>query len=528
MARRAPLLLLAASLAFAARGDNELRVEPRRVPADESVRIVLVLRDAFAAIDSVDPPLENLELRGPASTSVEMSFVNGVALRRKTLTWWASPKAEGTARVGPIVLRAEGGAHDELPAVEIVVTPQPAIDSSNLAQAFDQLYMTGRDQVILAVDVPKKEVWQGEAIDVEWSLYTAASIRRYAITSSPKLDGFWIEEEPIRDATPEEVTFGGHSAQKIAIRRATLFPLRAGTVEIPSLEAGIEVIRPLSDPFGGFSILEGRVVDVRRKTVASTIVVKPLPGEFDAVGTFTMKRSPPQIAPSGTVAFDVTVSGTGNLRSANPPRWTEPFDGEVEIEELGTEVTSRSPMSMSRRWRYVVFPRSAGTVSIPGLELRGFDPATAEAARVACAPARVVVKRVAPKESTSDAPAALPAGRTSEWLPVAAAVAGLFACTLVAAWLLRGRRHDARELDTLLSKCDEPRELRRALADLATKHGHEPRVLFHEAGELGDAWRSIHSLADLIEKEPASVGDTGKELRRRAVRLLPLLRHSPN
>jgi hypothetical protein len=457
-----------------------------------------------------------------------MAFINGVATRRKTLTWWASPKAEGPARVGPIVLSATGGARDEIAAVEIVVAPQPVIDSSNLAQSFDQLYMSGRDQVILAVDVPKREVWQGEAMDVEWSLYTAASIRRYAITSSPKLDGFWIEEEPIRDAMPEEVTVGGHAVQKIAIRRATLFPLKAGTIEVPPLEAGVEVIRPLNDPFGGFSLLEGRVVDVRRRTAAASIVVKPLPGAFDAVGSFTMKRSAPQVAPSGTVAFDVTVSGTGNLRSANPPRWTEPVDGEVEIEELGTEITARAPMTMSRRWRYVVFPRSTGTMSLPGLELRCFDPVSGAPSRVFTGPAQVVVKRVVAKKPAGDGEVAQPEQQASEWIAIVAAVSGLLVCTFVAAWLLRGRRHDARELELLLSHIDQPRELRRALSDLATKHGRDPRALFHEVGELGDAWRSIHSLADLVEKEPASVGDAHGELKRRAVRLLPLLRESPN
>jgi hypothetical protein len=312
--------------------------------------------------------------------------------------------------------------------------------------------------------------------------------------------------------------------QKIAIRRATLFPLHAGTVEIPALEAGIEVIRPLNDPFGGFSLLEGRVADVKRKTVATTITVKPLPGSFDAVGSFTMRRSAPQLSKAGTVAFDVTVSGTGNLRSANPPRWVEPVDGEVEIEELGTEITTRVPMTMSRRWRYVVFPRTAGPMTLPGMELHCFDPATGAASPVSCPASGVVVKRAVTKpQAAGDARS--PVTKPNDWLAIAGAVAGLLGCMLVAAWLLRGRRHDAGELDALMSRVDDPRELRRGLADLATKHGREPRALFHEAGELGDAWRSIHSFADLVEKEPASVGDPRRELRRRAVRLL---RQLPN
>jgi hypothetical protein len=184
-------------------------------------------------------------------------------------------------------------------------------------------------------------------------------------------------------------------------------------------------------------------------------------------------------------------------------------------------------MTMSRRWRYVVFPRNAGPMTLPGMELRCFDPVAGAPAQVSCVASNIVVKRAVAKP-VSSVDAKTSAEKTSEWIPIAAAVAGLLACTLVAALMVRGRRHDAGELAALMARVDDPRELRRALADLATKHGRDPRALFHETGELGDAWRSIHSLADLVEKEPASVGDAGRELKRRAVRLLPLLRLSPN
>ncbi|MGK2858881.1 MAG: BatD family protein [Thermoanaerobaculia bacterium] len=525
IARRLAVVLLFAGLSIAALAENELKVEPRSVPADESIRITLVLRDSFASIDEIELPLENLEIKGPPSTSVEVAFINGVTSRRKTFSWWATPKAEGPARVGPVVLTTAGNVRDELAAVEIAVVPQPVIDPANPAQALDQLYMSGRDQVLLTAEVPKTEVWQGEAIDVTWSLYTAASIRRYGITLNPKLDGFWVEEDPIEDALPEDVIVGGHPLQRIAIRRATLFPLRAGTLEIPAMEAGVEVIRPLRDPFGSFGMLEGRVVDVKRRSAATTVVVKPVPGDIDAVGAFTLQRTAPRASPGGTVAFDVTVSGVGNLRAAKPPRWLEPIEADVQIEELDSDITARGPMTMRRRWRYVAFPHAAGRLVVPGLTLRAFDPARGVAYSISTAATEVVLTRASSKpgtEGSGSAPARR--GETSRAVIIAAAVAGLVGCTLFAAWILRGRRHDAGELARLMMHVENSRELRRALANLATSHGRDPQSLFAEAGELGDAWRSMHSYADLIEKEPGVVTDARRELRKRAVRLLPLLR----
>lgn len=526
--RRLAAFAIVVALAVAARGENELRVEPRSVPADESVRITLVLRDAFASLDEVDLPLENLELKGPPSTSVEMAFVNGVTTRRKTLSWWAAPKGEGKARVGPVVLVASENERDELPAVEIEVVPQPVIDPANPSKALDQLYMSGRDQVLLVVEVPKGEVWQGEPIDVTWTLYTAVSIRRYAIASNPKLDGFWVEEEPLTDAVPEEVVVGGHTVQRIAIRRATLFPLRAGAIEIPPMEVGIEVIRPLSDPFGSFGMLEGRVVDVKRRTAATPVVVKPLPSAVDAVGAFTMGTTAPKPSPSGTVAFDVTVRGIGSLRGATAPRWLAPVDADVQIEELDSEIESRGPLTMTRRWRYVLFPRAAGRLVVPGLTLRAFDPTRGEEYSISSAGADVVVTRAAAKPGGGGTASPARDDESSGRLAGAAAVAALVCCTLLAAWLLRGRGHDKRELARLMACAETPRELRRALADLATSHGHDSHALFAEAGELGDAWRSVHSLADLVEKERGSITDARRELRERAVRLLPLLRRTTN
>ncbi|MCM2315252.1 MAG: BatD family protein [Thermoanaerobaculia bacterium] len=528
IARRLASLAVLAVLSVAARGDNELTVEPRSVPADESVRITLVLRDSFASIDSVELPLENLEVKGPPSTSVEVAFVNGVTSRKKTLTWWATPKAEGAARVGPLVLVASGSARDELPAVEIAVVPQPVIDPANPAQAFTQLDMSGRDQVLLIVDVPKTEVWQGDGIDVTWYLYTAVSIRRYSISVNPKLDGFWVEEEPVENAVPEEVIVGGRAIQRVAIRRATLFPLRAGALEIPAMEAGIEVIRRMSDPLGSFGMLEGRVVDVKRKAVATRIMVRPLPGAVDVVGAFTMGATAPKLSPSGTVSFDVTVRGIGSLRATRPPRWLAPVDADVQIEELDSEIASRGPLTMTRRWRYVLFPRAAGRLAVPGLTLRAFDPSRGEEYSVSAAGAEVVVPRAAARPGGGETKPPARDAEAGGGLAIAAAAAALVCSTLLAAWLLRGRRHDKRELVRLMAHAENPRDLRRALADLAASHGRDSRALFAEAGELGDAWRSVHSFADLVEKEPGSVSDARRELRKRAVRLLPLLRRTTN
>ncbi|MGZ7041249.1 MAG: BatD family protein, partial [Thermoanaerobaculia bacterium] len=106
------LILLAAPLLA-----NDLSIDKHTMRIDESVAIVVSLEDAFAGVDEVNVPVQNLEIDGPPSVSSEFSWINGVVVRRKVFRFTAHPLQPGRATVGPVRLTGDGGKREVLDAV---------------------------------------------------------------------------------------------------------------------------------------------------------------------------------------------------------------------------------------------------------------------------------------------------------------------------------------------------------------------------------------------------------------------------
>jgi hypothetical protein len=497
----------------------EFQVEPRQVSVDESVRATLVLEGSLASIDSVDLPLTNLETSGPPSTSSQFTIVNGSMNRKKTFSWWVSPVREGKASVGPLKLETKDGGLVLVPAVEVSVLPPSDFGASTPAEAMDRLYLAGRDEVVLVAEADPSSAIVGQEVVVTWTLYSAVSLRGFAVSSIPKLDAFWVEEDLVDQRTPRSSRIGGHEVQKVEVRRASLFPLRDGELEIPPLEVRVEVIRPFRDPFGGFGLTEGRVAEVRRRSSPISVTAQPLPFEADAVGLFRISRTEPSVSPEGLVAFDVTVEGTGSLRSMPAPRLTASVAGEVEIQDAESDVTGRTPMRMRRTWRYVIFPRESGPLSIPSVETLVYAPGEASARVLSTAPATVQVNLSG--GGGGDRPNPRPRDDASiEATTIAAA--GVLLLAIVATVVILGRIRSGRagELERIIAASGHTNTLRKRFEEAVTGRDRNPVLLYGESSELGDAWRAAMSLVDRLEKEPESIDAPEKEVRSRASRLI--------
>ncbi len=497
----------------------DLAVEPRQVSVDESVRVTLMLDGDAAKLDSVDLPLKNLESSGPPSTSSQFTIVNGVMSRKKTFTWWVSPIEPGSATVGPLQIATPDGGLVLVPSVAVQVLAAPDADATTPSEALEKLYLSGRDEVVLVAEATPSNAVVGQEVIVTWTLYSAVSLRGFAISSIPELDSFWVEEDLVEDRRPRSARIGGHVVQRMSVRRASLFPLRDGQLEIPPLEVRVEVIRPFRDPFGGFSLTEGRVAEVRRRSGPISVSVSPAAVAADAVGRFRMNRSEPVVSPEGLVTFDVTVEGAGSLRSMPAPRLITPVEGEVEVQEAGSDVIGRSPLRMRRVWRYVIFPRASGSLRIPSLETRTYVPGTTSAKVLRTEPVAVGVVLSGGAEPRGEANEA----RDDAAWRLSTSLAGVILLLVVAALAGVMRFHRVRsnvEYQRIVSAVGHTITLRKRLEEAVTMRGADAVALYSESSELGDAWRAAMSLVDRIEKEPESIDDREREIRARARRLL--------
>lgn len=499
--RRAFLALLFVATTASA---NELTVDRHTVRMDDNITIIVTLEDAFANVDNVTVPLRNLQMDGPPSVSSEFAWINGTASRRKTFRYSAHPLAPGGALVGPIVVDNGDGQRDTLAPVSIQVLPDEAAQSNDPLTIFHALVTTNREPFFIVTDVDKASCYAGEEIIVTWYLYNGATVQRWQIERVPKLQDFWTEEIDVRNEPPQQVIVGTSVLEKVPIRRVALFPLRSGTLQLGSTAVEAEILRRLDDsPFG---IFEGSMVDVHTTSAPVSLDVKPLPHEAanDIVGDVDLECGAATQSNGGPVTLTAGLSGRANLRAAPAPRFDGPVDGDVEVQPLAVEANkTRDGTTMSRKWRFVIFPAHSGTLSLPPIAADAFNPANAQRVHLRCAATTLAVQQVARKPAAgSSRPATMP----RDWRPWAVALAVLAIIIAIVTPRIRraaAARRDVREI------------VNGGLHTFLVRKKIDETALANEVSDRGDAYRALVSLLDAIQRERITPEEADVELRAR-------------
>lgn len=506
LALAALIAILVPGFAFA----NEMTVDERRVAAHDLVTITVSLEDAFAELEEMSVPLRNLVIVGEPWTATEFAFINGRVVRRKVFRYRARPIAAGTAQIGPLILRTDDGQIDTLAAIEVEVLPDRTSGSNDAEVVLRELVAAGRDPLFVIAETDKKSVYAGEPVIVEWILYNAASIQQWQIVSVPKLADFWVEELT-KNERAERVYVADLMMQRVPIRRAALFPLRSGRLQIGGTTVEAAVMRRA--PSGPFSRFEGVLAETTFTSAPLEIDVNPIPPgpSVDAVGDLALDCSAPQQRNGGPVVIRATVAGAGNVRSVAAPRFDRNVAGDVQIE--GGEVTvarEEGPFGMSRQWRYLVFPAKSGMLEIPPLSMRVFVPVTSEHRELRCSAAFIDAATAVAPQAAPKAGGSRPSLAAPRW-PWAIAIALLVG---VGAMIPRALR--------TLSLRRQVREVLRNATPAEIRARVESRVPIdpHERSDRGDAMRALRSLLDAAERDRDIAVGAEKEIARRVAEVL--------
>lgn len=506
-------LLAVLFFALPAAAANQLTVDARTLRMNDMATVTVSLEGEFAEAEAVNPPLQNLDFVGEPWVSTEFAWINGVVSRRKVFRFRIRPLAPGKAQVGPLLVMADDGARQTLPAIALDIAADRALGSNDPESLMRDLRASARDPVFVISEVDKSSVVAGEAVRITWYLYNAVSVQQWQIVGVPKLDDFWTEEVPVRNEPAERVFVGNDLVQRLPIRRVVLYPLRSGTLNVGGITVEAAVMRRYRT--GVFAGFEGELVETSFTSAPIVINAKPLPGgaPIDVVGEFSLQCQPARQSNAGPVVMKVTLAGEGNVRGAPPPRFGERVAGDVQIE--GGEVTSsreEGSVAMSREWRYLIFPSREGLLYIPPLTLNSFVPLTEQRKELRCEAqtleALASATPVGPESEERDAPRN--ARRRWPWLGGGAAA--LLAVLLVLPRVRRTLelRRDVRELVGGKS----PAEIRAAVDARV-----DPRLM-HEASDRGDAYRALRSLLDAAERERDIAVDAEEEIERRLRELL--------
>ena len=332
------------------------------------------------------------KLSGPYSSSyMSTSIINGSSTvsRTTTYTFVLMAEKEGTYKL-PAARAVSGGKvymSNELTVNAIPADPSRAQASQNNARKSRSVSPStsiGKDDILLAVDLSKTKVYEGEALIATLKLYSRhQSVSTVTDIKFPDLEGFTVQEIDIpQNAETSLEKIDNYTYSAYPIRQWLLFPQHSGNIVVKpaSLTAVVRVHSgPRSFWDDPFSLYQN--VQVPVKSAERVVKVNALPGNkpasyLNGVGEFTIKSelTSNKLKANDATIYRITLSGTGNLKYVREPKPDFPADFEVfdPKSDLQSSVTAFG-MKGKKVIEYTVIPRFGGKFTIPPVEFSYFS-----------------------------------------------------------------------------------------------------------------------------------------------------------
>lgn len=382
-------------------------VDESTIGTEEAVTYTIQISGTSASsIQTPSPPrAEGLSLMQSApSTQSNISIVNGVMEQSYGFRWSYRPLTEGPARIASTTVTVAGKTY-QTKAIDISVVPQSQRPNRagrqtgrrldpfsslfrspfDAEEAFDDTAPDPRHLFIRAT-ASARHVVQNEQVVIEYQLFFREGIqlRQSRLTDSWDAEGFWREELAVETRPiPQIVVENGLRYNKIILKRAAVFPTRAGTLIVDSLRIESEAVFPTrsSDPFQLFSLRNRfRPVKIASPSVSIESLALPenAPSSFTgAVGEYDLdvRIDRTTVDVGASIQVIVTISGIGNLATLEAPAFVPPAAFELYDPQIETNLDrSGYRLSGSKTFTYVMVPRSNGTYELPGIEFSHYDP----------------------------------------------------------------------------------------------------------------------------------------------------------
>lgn len=333
---------------------------------------------------------------GPfSSTYMSRSIVNGKSTvsNTTTYTYVVIADKEGDYTI-PAAQATAGGKSYTSNSLTIKALPADPTHQQSQSQGSNRRQNSGsntnaigKDDILLAIDLSKTNVHEGEALVATMKLYfrnnSIASVEEIKI---PDMEGFTVQDMDLGEnvqSTTEQYKGGTYRAYPI--RRWLLFPQRSGeiTIKPSSLSAIVQVYTGRrsfwDDPFNSYQNVKVPISSPER-----VVSVKGLPSGkpasyMNAVGEFGIKAelTSKQVKANDAVIYRLIIEGTGNLKYVREPQPEFPADFEVydPKSDLQSRVTSSGLMGR-KVIEYTIIPRFGGTFTIPAVDFSYFNTKT--------------------------------------------------------------------------------------------------------------------------------------------------------
>lgn len=383
------LQLLLASTFVMAQGVTISGEAPSVVKIGERFRLVYKI-DAKTQAPHIQLPEAFTILSGPGmSQSTSIQWINGkqTSTFNLTYTYILVADTEGKYTIAPAQITYKGEKAASNPVtIEVLKGNAPAQTQNGEADNTSEATSGGKD-FFVRVLLSRDNIYQGEHIVATLKLYTKLNLAGFEDIKLPSFSGFFNQEIE----TPSQISLNrenvnGEIYQTGIIKKYVLFPQKSGkiTIEPFEIEAIVRERTRSRDPFDDFFGGRYRSYNVKDKSKAITLNVKPLPigkpATFNGgVGNYKLETSidKTSLKANESITLRIKIVGEGNLKLIETPKLDFPGDFEVYDPKISQsiKVTSSGARGFVA-FEYLLIPRHAGTFTLSPVQLSFFNPAT--------------------------------------------------------------------------------------------------------------------------------------------------------
>ena len=395
-------------ITLSAFADVQVRLSaPSAVEVGDKFRVQFTVNSQGGS-NFTPPDFSGFEVIYGPSTSSQSSvqMINGKITQSSSVTYTfvvMAPQA-GTFTINPASITVDGKVVKSNSATVKVLSagqqsgnsgaqrPQSGSGNSPAQSNQRQVSSSGGSGVsssdlFMTATASRTTVYEQEAILLTYKIYTTVNLTQLD-GKLPTLDGFQIQEIPLpRNKEFQLEQYNGRNYRSVIWSQYVLFPQKSGDLVIPSISYdGVVVMQRRNiDPFDAFFNGISGMQEIK-KTITTpklTIRVLPLPSKPDkfsgAVGSFTVNSSisTTEINANDAVTLKLNVKGTGNMKLIKTPDIAFPKDFETYDAKINDNFSlTRSGLSGTKEFEYLVVPRHAGNYTIPAAEFVYFDTET--------------------------------------------------------------------------------------------------------------------------------------------------------
>lgn len=362
------------------------------VPMGQAVEVAFTLENANLR-GFTPPAFKDFQVVGGPNQSSSTSFVNGVRSSSFSISYYITPKHEGTCIVEAASAKTDNSIYNsailKIVATKGAATPNPTTANKNQNENISTEDIS--NSVFIKLITNKNEAYIGEAIAATFRLYTDRALYNVQFPKAAAFNGFWKNDIVIDQNQPwnYEVVNGKRYAY-IDVQKVILFPQKSGKSEITPIEMEAVIqqqskrkARSLYEELFGMNVSVNEV-PIKLKSKPLLIKVNDFPanspdGFGGVVGNFTIESSidKQELNVDEPISLTIKIVGKGNFQSIEPPVFGLSEDIE-SYEPEAKENASVTGVSVggTKQFNYMIVPRQPGTYTIPASEMICFNPET--------------------------------------------------------------------------------------------------------------------------------------------------------